>query len=162
MKGKPSFTEAVHKLSPFGISGELLYLIDLTLLAEIAWADGCIQKAEANILFDFLQQHVTSINRMAGCPVIRDETAKSFVEGLLQEPPNPELLKIVKELIPSVRFSKSRTPKELDQIKVDILNACLDIASSAVTKYPYGLRERFTKEEKECYHRLVSLFTENH
>lgn len=154
-----TFRDAAAGLSRFGITGELIYLIDLVLLAEIAWADGRIQDAEENILYDYIRKHVDCINRLACCQVINYETAKEFVEKLLKQKPDQAFLEKVKELIPTIRFNTSSTPEELNKIKYDILDSCLDIASSAVTRYPYGLRERFTDEEKKCYHKIVAIFT---
>ncbi len=151
-----SFSEAVQKLARFDIKDQQIYLIDLVLLCEMAWADGTIQNAEREELFGYLNAHVDSINRLAGCPVINHRTAREFVGRFLHERPDPHLLAEIRELIPIVRLA-GKKQNEADQIRMDILNGCLDIAASAVTKYPYGLAERFTAEEKEYYHKIEQL-----
>jgi hypothetical protein len=151
-----SFTEAVQELARFDIRKQQIYLIDLVLLCEMAWADGTVQNAEREELFGYLNCHVDSINRLAGCAVLDHKTAREFVGRFLDSRPDPILLAEIRELIPVVRIA-GKTQDEADQIRVDILNGCLDIAASAVTKYPYGLAERFTTEEKECYHMIERL-----
>jgi len=36
-----------------------------------------------------------------------------------------------------------------------LLAACLDIAASSVTQYPYGLHDRFAPEEKRCFFEIL-------
>lgn len=156
-----SFPEAVKKLARYNIRQEQVYLIDLVLLAEMAWADGKIQSAERELLFSYLNYHVDSINRLAGCKVLDYKEARKFVEILLDERPSVEMLDTVKEVILAVRI-KNKEADAAEQIRLDILNACLDIAASSVTKYPYGLTERFTPEEKECYHKIEALLSGRH
>jgi len=40
-------------------------------------------------------------------------------------------------------------------LKESLLAACLDIASSSVTQYPYGLHDRFTPQEKRCFFEIL-------
>lgn len=154
------FSEAVSRLSEFNISQHQVYLIDLVLLCEMAWADGKIQDAEVEILHSYLNHHVNSINRLAGCQVIDYSQAKEFVNSFLQERPDPQLLHTIREVIPAVRIDNRET-SEAEKTRLDILNACLDIAASSVTKYPYGLKERFTAEEKNYYHTIEKILIGN-
>lgn len=41
-----SFADAVEKLAQVGIRNHEMYLIDLILLCEMAWADGSVQEPE--------------------------------------------------------------------------------------------------------------------
>ncbi len=156
MSTELSFKDAVRRLAHFGIKDEQVYLIDLILLVEMAWADGRVQQAETDILFEYLRSHVRSINRLAGCTVITEESAIDFIRGLLQTRPDQELLDEIRRIIAAIRI-KNKNPTEARSNRMAILNACLDIAASAVTKYPYGLTERFTTEEKEYYHKLQDI-----
>lgn len=151
-----SFPEAAKKLAKYGIRKEQIYLIDLVLLAEMAWADGKIQMAEQELLYSYLNHHVNSINRLAGCQIIGYNEAREFVKNLLEERPSRELVAVIEEVVPLIRLN-NKEPQVAEQIRIDILNACLDIASSAVTKYPYGMTERFTQEEKDYYHKITDI-----
>lgn len=156
MKTKLSFNDAVQKLASFGIKEEQIYLIDLVPLVEMAWADGRIQKTEVDILFVYLKSHVKSINRLAGCPVLNEEIAIDFIKKLLHTRPEEELLEEIRKILFSIRIENKQDDDALEN-KMAILNGCLDIAASAVTKYPYGLTERFTTEEKDYYHKIQEL-----
>ncbi len=155
-----TFSEAVKKLSAFNITQHQIYFIDLILLCEMAWADGKIQIAERDILYNYLNHHVESINRLAGCKVVDYREAKDFVCKFLDERPEPQLLETVREVIPAVRIDNKEV-SEAEKTRLDILNACLDIAASSVTQYPYGLKERFTSEEKDYYHKIEKLLIGN-
>jgi hypothetical protein len=153
-----SFSEAADRLEAVGIKAECIYLIDLILLIEVAWADGKIQPAETGILLDYLSSHVAAVNRLAGTKVLTVETARAFVEKLLKKRPAPAVIQAVHDVIRTVRVENKNT-REDEILRLNVLNACLDIASSAVTRYPYGLKERFTTEEKACYHEIEKLLT---
>lgn len=152
------FRNAVQKLASFGIKEEHIYLLDLVLLCDMAWADGRIQDAERDVLFGYLNCHVETINRIAGCTVLHYKSAREFVNRLLDERPDPDLIEEIAKLIPAVRLNTS-TREDALKTRLEILNGCMDIAASAVTTYPYGLTERFTAEEKECYHRIVEFLS---
>ncbi len=153
-----SFTDATKRLARFNIKEEQVYLIDLILLVEMAWSDGRIQKAEKDILFEYLKTHVKSINRLAGCTIVTEETAIAFVKDLLHTRPDKEMLIEIRTLIADIRIH-SKPPTDAHNNRMAILNGCLDIAASAVTKYPYGLTERFTTEEKEYYHKIQGILS---
>ncbi len=151
-----SFADAVQKLSRVGIRNSEIYLIDLIILCEMAWADGSVQEGEREILFSYLNRHIDAINRLAGCPVVEHKAARNLVRSFLDHRPGKELLDTIEEVIVPVRLDQINAANA-ERTCLGILNACLDIASSAVTKYPYGLSERFTKEEKEYYHKITSI-----
>jgi hypothetical protein len=44
------------------------------------------------------------------------------------------------------------------QFEKSLLAVCLDIGSSSVTKYPFGLQERFNNEEKRCFFEIFDTF----
>lgn len=151
-----SFSEGVKRLARIGIRQQQIYFIDLVLLCEMAWADGTIQQAERDLLFCYLDHHVDSINRLAGTRVLERREARDFIVPFLETRPDPLVLETIREVIPAIRIN-SKEAEVVEQTRLDILNACLDIAASSVTRYPYGLKERFTTEEKEYYHQLTRL-----
>jgi len=153
-----TFREAVLQLAAMGIKGSDVYLIDLVLLCEMSWADGMTQKAEREIINEYLCYHVNSINRLAGCIVLKCEEAQQFIGRFLDQEPDNATFEKIRELLPVLRL-QNKGKSEAETIRMDILNACLDIAASSVTRYPYGSGERFTEEEKEYYHKLVEALT---
>jgi len=146
------------QLAGFGIKGHEVYFIDLVLLCEMSWADGMTQKAEREIINNYLCHHVNSINRLAGCIILKCEEAQQFVSRFLDQKPDEATCEKIRELMPVLRL-RNKDKVETENIRMDILNACLDIAASSVTKYPFGYGERFTVEEKEYYHKLVEALT---
>lgn len=153
-----SFADAVEKLSHVGINNREIYLIDIIILCEMAWADGSIQEGEREILFSYLNHHVDTINRLAGCKVLEHKEAKDLIRSFLDNRPGRDLLETIEEVIAPIRFDQIN-PANAEHTCLGILNSCLDIAACSVTKYPYGLTERFTKEEKEYYHRITAILT---
>ncbi|THB75922.1 MAG: TerB family tellurite resistance protein [Desulfobulbaceae bacterium] len=151
-----TFQEAIKALATQKITSHEVYFIDLVLLCEMAWADGTIQVAEREIIFSYLDHHVNSINRLAGCNAVTHKEARQFLARFLDERPDISQLDAIREVFSAVRLD-NKDPEVVENTRTDILNACLDIAASSVTKYPYGLKERFTEEEKEYYHKLTDL-----
>lgn len=156
MKTAITFSDAVKRLAQFGIKEEQVYLIDLLLLIEMAWADGRIQEAEVDILVDYLKTHVKNINRLSGCKVVSEKSAIEFVQKYLKSRPDPLMLSEIERLVAEIRIN-NKPEQEAECNRMAVLNGCLDIAASAVTKYPYGLTERFTSEEKACYHKIQAM-----
>lgn len=153
-----TFQEAVRKLSRVGIKEHEIYLIDIIILCEMAWADGTVQEGEREILFMYLNHHIDSINRLAGCRVLEHKQAKDLIRSFLDTRPSRELIETIEEVIAPIRINQL-TLAEVENACINILNACLDIASSSVTQYPYGPAERFTNEEKEYYHKIATILT---
>jgi hypothetical protein len=151
-----TFPDAVKRLAHFGIKEEQVYLIDLILLVGMAWADGRIQKAEVDILYEYLKTHVENINRLAGCRVLSEESAIDFIDGLLKDRPSQEMLNEIERIIADIRIG-NKIRREAGCNRMAILNGCLDIAASAVATYPYDLTDRFTVEEKTYYHKIQEI-----
>ena len=72
----------------------------------------------------------------------------------MRERPSPDLLKMLRSLVAPVRFSHA-DKEAIAALKDSLLAACLDIASSSVTNYPYGMRERFNAAEKRCFFEIL-------
>jgi hypothetical protein len=122
------------------------------------WADGKAQDAEVSILADYLKNHVKHINAMAGYEALSLETAKAFVTKFLEKRPDPQLLATLRSFIAPVRLTTS-DPDKREKLKASLLAACLDIASSSVTDYPYGLNDRFNPDEKNCFFEILESFS---
>lgn len=146
--------DALKELKRFGISGNDVYLIDFIPLLEIVWADGEAQPSEVAILEEFVEKHVDNINKQAGCKVVELDQAKAFVNRFLAKRPDPEIMKTLRQFVKPLRLSLG-DKKENQQLKESLLCACMDIAASAVTEYPYGLHDRFCQEEKKCFFNIL-------
>ncbi len=146
--------EAIDQLRLCGIEGTEVYLIDIIPLIEMIWADGRAQEAEIELLADFLKRHVNHINRIAGCKLLSLKSAKKFALRFLRKRPDPKLLQLLRNLIKPVRLATSDILAD-DETCMSLLAACLDIASSSVTKYPYGLNDRFNSSEKKCFFEIL-------
>lgn len=149
--------QALTELGRFGIKGPNVYLIDVIPLIEMIWADGKAQRSEISILKRFLKRHVDHINKMAGYEILSLMDAEAFLTAFLNKRPDPELLRTLRNFISPVRLSSSDAASNA-AIKQSLLAACLDIASSAVTEYPYGIDERFNTEEKKCFFEILESF----
>ncbi len=147
--------EAIESLRRFGIEGEQVYLIDIIPLIQMLWCDGKAQESEVALLREFLERHVAHINQVAGYRLLEVDAAWRFVERFLRERPDPELLGILQSFVAPVRLA-SGSPDERGRVRDCLLAACLDIASSAGTDYPYGGGERFCVEEKRCFFEILS------
>jgi hypothetical protein len=152
------YEAAIEELESYGITGAQIYLIDLIPLIEMIWADGKAQGAEISLLADYLKKHVNHINNLAGYHALELEEAKAFVTKFLKNRPAPQLMATLRSFIAPIRL-KSSDPAKCDELKESLLAACLDIASSSVTEYPYGLHERFTREEKRCFFEILQSFS---
>ncbi len=150
--------EAIENLQEFGISGPLVYLVDLIPLIEIMWADGKVQAGELEVLNSYLDTHVERINKTAGCQVLTLEQAHAFIQQFLNARPDPRLLKCLRSLVNPVRLTGS--DQESNQaLRRSLLSACLDIAASSVCEYPYGLGDRFNAEEKRSFFEIIDSLT---
>lgn len=150
--------EALRELRKYGIEGPQVYLIDLIPLVEMLWADGQAQVGEVVILSEYLARHVEHVNRIAGYELLTLEGARAFIKQFLQERPKPELLHALRRLIAPVRLSGSDTSRN-ESLRDSLLAACLDIASSSVTEYPYRHHDRFNLEEKQCFFEILESLT---
>ena len=147
--------DALAELERYGITGKLVYLIDIVPLIEMIWADGAIQDVERELLDKFLTQHVANINALAGMELIEMASARAFAEKLLDERPDPKVMTVLHRLIPIVRMSSSDTERNA-HTRAEILRWCLDIGASCVAEYPYGDHDRFSDAEKACFEEIFS------
>ncbi len=146
--------DALEKLSEFGITGANVYLIDIIPLVEMIWADGHAQDSEVAILENYLEKHVAHVNELAGYEFLTLDEAKAFLTRFVQNRPNPEVMTALRSLVAPIRLSTSDSEAN-EQLRGSLLSACLDIASSAVTQYPYGFRDRFNPAEKRCFFEIL-------
>lgn len=146
--------DAVEALERFGIRGVYIYLVDIIPLIEMIWADGKTQESELEILDAYLKKHVAKINEMAGYQALTMEKAKKFTNKFIEKRPSPQLLKTLRSLYAGV-FKSIKDEKIRASFKSSLLAACMDIASSSVTEYPYNHEDRFNPEEKQCFFEIV-------
>lgn len=150
----PTREEAVEELMSFGIEKADVYLIDLIPLIEMAWADGRTQPAELRLVEDFLVRHVHKINLQARHGALTEERARAFIGRFLRERPESGLLRTLRSFVAPVRLSGS-DEAEMAALRDSLLASCLDIAASAVLKYPFEDRERFNLPEKRCFFEIL-------
>ena len=149
--------EIMDQLKAFGITGKNVYFIDYIPMIEMIWADGQPQQGEIDIFYDFLERHVNHLNKMAGYNAFKLEEAVQFVSRMLKERPDPEMLKTLRKLAAQAGLFQQDTEKRA-QFEKSLLAICLDIGASSVTKYPYGLHERFNSDEKRCFFEILDTF----
>ncbi|MDY0362394.1 MAG: hypothetical protein RBR08_13155 [Desulforegulaceae bacterium] len=152
MELKLTREEAIAELEKYGISGKDFYLIDILPLIEMIWSDGKAQEGELKILVEFLKDHVKKVNENAGFGFLTNDDAKNFALKFLKNRPKKELMESLRKLSSVI----IKSCKNFEEIKESMLNACFDIASSSVVKYPYGLTERFELSEKKCFFTILS------
>lgn len=148
-----SHKEAVERLKQFGITNEKIYLINLILLVEMMWADGQAQKGEREILEKYLEKHIDNVNKRAGCEVLQVQDARDFVKPHLDKRPDPETIKSLRELVKPISFSVPSNMNE--KLKDELLHVCMDMGAISTTKYPFPHDERFNKEEKQCFFKIL-------
>ncbi|MBI4511155.1 MAG: hypothetical protein HY698_16100 [Deltaproteobacteria bacterium] len=153
-RGKMSRSEALTELQKFGISGKDVYLLDVIPLLEMIWADGKVQAYELSILESFIEQHVDNLNCLAGTNVLSSEDGRTFVSRFLRARPDPEVLAVLRSMIPPVRLSNSS--HDLNEAhRRSIVRWCLDIGSACAAEYPCADRERFNEAEKQCFMNIL-------
>jgi hypothetical protein len=146
--------DALADLKRFGITGEQVYMIDFIPLIEVMWADGQVQKGELAVLNEYIEKHVANVNQQAGCKVLNIEQAQTFVNRFLVNRPSPEIMKTLRRFVKPLRLA-SANEKDNQQLRDSLLCTCMDIASSAVTEYPYHFQERFSPAEKNCFFSIL-------
>ncbi len=149
--------EILEELKPFGITGKDVYFIDYIPLIEMIWADGLPQQGEIDIFYDFVEKHVNHLNKMAGYEAFKLEDARKFIAPMLKQRPSPEMLKTLRRLAAQAGMYQDDDRKR-DQFERSLLTICLDIAASSVTRYPFGLHERFNTDEKRCFFEILDTF----
>lgn len=148
--------DALEMLAEHGICGAAIYLVDVIPLVDMMWADGQAQGQESKLLGAFMQQHIDSINRLAGTQILTSEDGAAFLRRFSDARPSPRVLSTLEAMIPQVRHASSDTDGNAGSRR-RILEWCLDIGAACVQAYPYGDRDRFTAEEKECFLKIFEL-----
>ena len=156
-KSEISREEVLEKLAAFGITGKNLYFIDYIPLIEMIWADGQTQKGELEILYEFLEDHVAHLNKMADYTAFTLEEAVEFVSGFLKDRPSPQMLKTLRNLAACTDLC-SANKRDKVPFNKSLLALCIDVAASCTTEYPYGLHDRFDAAEKQCYFEILDTF----
>lgn len=146
--------EALEGLRRFGIRGPNVYLIDLIPLVEMIWADGKAQQAELSHLETFVRKHVARVNAMANQQLLSYPSAYQFLSSFLDERPDPELMKMLRSFVAPIRLSTSDEAHN-EQTRRCLLSACIDIAASSVSQYPFKAGERFDSAEKRTYFEII-------
>ena len=146
--------EVLEKLAGLGITGKNAYFIDFIPLIEMIWADGHAQEGEMAILKEFIEKHVQHLNEMSGYDAFSLDDAMKFVSKFFDKRPSAEILKTLRNLALSYGLYRNGN-EEKGPYDGSLLAICLDIASSSVTRYPYGLHERFDSSEKRCFFEIL-------
>jgi hypothetical protein len=96
---------------------------------------------------------------MAGYRIISITDAIRFADRFLTSRPDPDHLRKIRQCIGPVRLS-TREGNYAEKLAKRILSACMDIASSSVTEYPYKFQDRFSREEKLLFMDILETFHE--
>ncbi|MCE7893187.1 MAG: TerB family tellurite resistance protein, partial [Sorangiineae bacterium PRO1] len=139
-------------LALFGIRGQDVYFIDTIPLLEMIWADGVVQPEEVRLLESFLRAHVKNLNALAGHEVVTFEEARAFVQQFLERRPDPELLGLLRRMLPDTGIAGDE-PHSIQRRRA-ILSFCLDIGAACVAAYPDGDRDRFCSEEQQAFEQI--------
>ncbi|VAW93650.1 hypothetical protein MNBD_GAMMA21-3038 [hydrothermal vent metagenome] len=142
--------EEVLKLleNNFGVTGNQVYLLDLIPLAEMLWIDGKNQTEEINLVYEFAIKHIAELStHTEGEELLSENEINDFMQRFVHTRPSKELLTTLRKLANSFIFQQhDQVQNELR--KQRIIDFCIDIASAAVTQYPYDRHNRFIAEEK--------------
>lgn len=144
--------DALERLAAFGIAGTDVYFVDTIPLLEMILADGVVQPEEVALLEAFLKSHVENLNALAGHEVVTLEGARAFVRQFLERRPDPELLGLLRRLLPETGLSGDE-PHSIQRRRA-ILGFCLDIGAACVAAYPDGDRNRFCAEEQKAFEEI--------
>ena len=126
------------------------YFLDLIPLIEVMWMDGKNQAGELKILYQFVLEHIAYIDQAAGTQILTVEDANDFLDRFAHNKPPQKLLTELHHIV-------TQEEGVVEHRKMDILEYCLDISAACVIKYPYGIRDRVQRDEKEF---LLKLFAE--
>jgi len=158
----PSKEEALNLIeSQFGITGNQVYLLDLIPLAEMLWVDGKNQSEEVNLVYEFAIKHIAELSRHAeGEELLSEAEINDFMQRFVHARPSRELLSTLRKLANSFIFQHQDEQHNAQQ-KQRIIDFCIDIASAAVTQYPYDRHNRFIEEEKQLLTELMQTLNIN-
>ncbi len=141
--------------SQFGITGNQVYLLDLIPLAEMLWVDGKNQPEEINLVYEFAINHIAELSsHVEGEELLSESEINDFMRRFIHTRPSKELLSALRTLANSFIF-QNQDVKQNEQRKQRIIDFCIDIASAAVTQYPYDRHDRFIDEEKQLLSELM-------
>jgi hypothetical protein len=135
------------------LSERMIYLLDVLPLVEMLWADGRCQQAERILIDEYLREHVAWLNaQVPGSRILEDADIDRFVAEFIERRPPAALLDALSEFAYAQHASgRSAVPDSRERV----IDFSLDIASAAVTTYPFGPHERFEPEEKKIFMKLV-------
>ena len=134
----------------FNLKPADFYFLDLIPLIEVIWMDGKNQEGELKILYQFVLEHIAYIDQAAGAQILTVEDANDFLDRFAHNKPPQKLLTELHNIV-------TQEKGVVEHRKMDILEYCLDISAACVIKYPYGIRDRVQRDEKEF---LLKLFAE--
>ena len=148
--------EALKQLeSQFKITGNQVYLLDLIPLAEMLWIDGKNQSEEINLVYEFAIKHIAELSsHTEGEELLSESEINDFMQRFVHTRPSKELLSTLRKLANSLIF-QHQDVQQNEQRKQRIIDFCIDIASAAVTQYPYDRHDRFIDEEKQLLNELM-------
>ncbi|MCK5356556.1 MAG: hypothetical protein KAJ63_15675, partial [Methyloprofundus sp.] len=127
------------------------YFLPLIPLIEMMWLDGENQPGELKILYQFVLEHIAYIDQAAGTQVLSVEDANDFLDRFAHQKPPQKLLTELHDIV-------TQEEGVIEHRKMDILEYCLDISAACVIQYPYGVRDRIQKNEKEFLIKLIAEF----
>lgn len=147
-------SRALDELAAQGIAGAAVYLLDVVPLFEMMWADGRVETCESDLVLRFLEQHVDRLNRAAGARVLSHADAHAFARRFARERPSPELLGLLRRLVPTVSLASSDRPSNERQRR-NILDFCIDIGAACGEPPPRIPIEHFCVEEKRAFEEIL-------
>lgn len=130
----------------FNLKDADFYFLDLIPLIQVIWADGMNQEGELKLLYKFVIEHISHLDKVHGMQRVSVEDAYDFLERFADREPDPQLME---RLLASFMGTRP-TPEK----RKEIMDYCLDIAAAANTHYPCELQERVMQSEKELLKRL--------
>lgn len=132
-----------HGLDPLDF-----YLLPLMPLIEVCWADGQVQKGEAELLLDFTRRWLAMLRKDAGGEtIISTPHAQRFIDRFMKQRPDPALISRLRAL--AIDMLEQNSDRErVKQNERTVIEYCIDIAAAAVNTYPYDIRERVMEQEK--------------
>ena len=134
----------------FGLTPETVYLLPLVPLVEVMWADGSLQRSEIDVFHECLTRHVDHLFHLADDQaVVTVAEAQRFARDLFKAPHDPLKLRRLRELA----VQALNLDPDVEQRRT-VMDNCLDLAAIAVSRYPYGRRERVMAAEKQVLHEL--------
>ncbi|MCK5355622.1 MAG: hypothetical protein KAJ63_10925 [Methyloprofundus sp.] len=127
------------------------YFLPLIPLIEMMWLDGENRPGELKILYQFVLEHIAYMDQAAGTQVLSVEDANDFLDRFAHQKPSQKLLTELHNIV-------TQEEGVIAHRKMDILEYCLDISAACVIQYPYGIRDRVQKNEKEFLIKLIAEF----